>query len=88
MLSTAAAGFIYFNKARRLTLVDFSMRTTSNNKQIAYSDFFCSFEPDFLPKGIEDHDGEKPDTLNSFNSITNLHEPYLKTIYKSQNNTN
>ena len=58
-LTSAAAGFIYFNKTKGRTSIDSSLGTVSNNKQIAYSDSFCSFETDFLPKGIEGHNCEK-----------------------------
>ncbi|MEC8678709.1 MAG: hypothetical protein VXX85_07635, partial [Candidatus Margulisiibacteriota bacterium] len=60
---------------------------SSNNKQIAYSDSFCSFETDFLPKGVDGHNCEKSDKVNIVNFISDLYESYLKTIYKSQNNT-
>ena len=41
-----------------LISADSSIGTVSKNRQIAYSDSFCSFETDFLPKGIDGHNCE------------------------------
>ena len=86
-LTSTAAGFIYFNKTKGRTSAYSSLGTISNNKPIPFSDSFCSFETDFLPKSIDGHDCEKPDAVNPFNFIANLYESYLKAIYQSQNNT-